>query len=104
METVSISNEQTLKSGIKDLVIAAMAAGAHGMAQLKNCMLHDNQNNQVEFEIAVSLKKVTDADGNTVFLNPVTVAEKRQQFAKDLNKLISGEYVLIPKNDLNKGQ
>lgn len=101
-DVVSISNEQTLKSGIKDLVIAAMSAGAHGMAQLKNCVLWDDQNNHVEFEIAVSLKKVTDSEGNQVFINPVSVAEKRQQFAKDLNKLISGEYELVPKKDIEK--
>lgn len=102
MKAISISNEQSLKSGIKDLVIAAMSAGAHGMAHLKNCFLSDDQNNQVEFEIAVSLKKVVDAEGHQVFFNPVPVAEKRQQFAKDLNKLISGEYVLVKKEEVNK--
>lgn len=98
MDAVSISNEQTLKSGIKQLVISAMEAGASGMANLKNCILRDDQNNQIEFEIAVSLQKVIDAEGRQVFFNPVDVAEKRQQFAKDLNKLISGEYELVKKD------
>ena len=102
MEAISISNEQSLKSGIKDLVIAAMSAGAHGIAQLKNCVLRDHENNKIDFEIAVTVKKVQDMDGNVVIINELNIADKRAQFTKDINKLISGDYVLVAKKDLEK--
>ena len=102
MEAISISNEQSLKSGIKDLVIAAMSAGAHGIAQLKNCVLRDDENNKIDFEIAVTVKKVQDMDGNVVIINELNIADKRAQFTKDINKLISGDYVLVAKKDLDK--
>ncbi len=102
MEAISISNEQSLKSGIKDLVIAAMSAGAHGIAQLKNCVLRDDENNKIDFEIAVTVKKVQDMDGNVVIINELNIADKRAQFTKDINKLISGDYVLVAKKDLEK--
>lgn len=97
--TIDIS----IKTALRNLVISAMDRHARGMATLSNWHLNDNEMNQVEFDVTVTLKKVTDPNGNTVFLNEIPIAEKRVQFQKDLDKLVSGDYVLVPKNDLNKG-
>lgn len=101
---MTLKIEHSIKSTLRNLVVAAMDRQARGIATLSNWHLNDNEMNQVEFDVTVTLKKVTDSNGNLVFLNEIPIAEKRVQFQKDLDKLISGDYVLIPKSDLNKGQ
>lgn len=90
-----ISNEQSLKSGIKELVVGALES--NGIAHLKNCFINDSDMNRVDFEIKVTVKKVTDSQGNEANFSDQAISDKRHKFAKDLDKLTSGDYVLAPK-------
>ncbi len=59
---VSVSGEQTFKSGIKDLVVHALDGG--GNAALKDCQLTLQDDTLVKFEIEVRVKEIVTPVAN----------------------------------------
>lgn len=55
-EAVTISGEQTFKSGIKDMVVSALDQG--GIATLNDCTITQENGTTVTFEIEVRVKQV----------------------------------------------